>query len=71
MGPFLVDRSVSAGRPESDGPSGVWAEVLSGREFTYEVTELILNADDEITAAQALAIRRAFDGFARSMGWVV
>jgi hypothetical protein len=71
VGAFLADRSASAARSAGDGPSGVWPEVLSGREFTYEVTELILNADDEITAAQALAIRRALDGFARSQGWVV
>jgi cold shock protein len=45
-------------------------EVLSPREFTSRVTELILAADDNITAAQTRAIRNALCEFARQRGWV-
>jgi cold shock CspA family protein len=45
-------------------------EVLTEREFVHEVTELILDADGGVTAAQAVAIRRRFADFARANGWI-
>jgi cold shock protein len=45
-------------------------EVLTEREFMQAVTELILAADEHITAGQTIAIRNSLCEFARSNRWV-
>jgi CspA family cold shock protein len=45
-------------------------EVLSEREFTSEVTELLLTVAPTLTGAQIVGVREALSGLARSHGWV-
>lgn len=44
---------------------------LDAAAFTEEVTELLLDADDNLTAAQIVAIRRRITDFAVGRGWVL
>jgi cold shock protein len=65
--------STAPGHPtdrSADDSGEELCEVLSEREFTLEVTELIVTADDRVTGAQVVAIRDALVKFARSRGWV-
>lgn len=45
-------------------------EVLSEREFSSEVTELLIRATPPLTGAQVLSVREALARLARSHGWV-
>jgi cold shock protein len=45
-------------------------EVLTEQEFMRAVTELILAADERITAGQTIAIRNSLCEFARANRWV-
>lgn len=66
--------SAASSRPPASADSDIalddTCEVLSEQEFTRAVTELILAADDHITAVQTRAIRKALCTFARAHGWV-
>ena len=53
---------------ESD--DDVLCDVLSGTEFSGEVTELLIDSVPSLTAAQIVVIRQQLVGLARSHGWV-
>ncbi|WP_435818540.1 cold-shock protein [Micromonospora lupini] len=61
-----VTSSRSAPAGEDDG----LCDVLSPREFMYEVTELLIERVPTLTAAQLSAIRQSLVDQARSHGWV-
>ncbi|MGC4932808.1 cold-shock protein [Gordonia sp. DT30] len=52
-------------RPRQGGGS------LDAAAFTEEVTELLLDSSDELTAAQIVAIRSRITEFAVARGWVL
>ncbi|MER7274203.1 cold shock domain-containing protein [Dactylosporangium sp. NPDC000244] len=57
----------SGGEPgEDDG----LCDVLSGREFTAEVTELLIQHVPSLTGAQIAQVRQHLAALARSHGWV-
>ncbi|MFT4126829.1 MAG: cold shock domain-containing protein [Gordonia sp. (in: high G+C Gram-positive bacteria)] len=49
----------------------VGSGALDAAAFTEELTELLLEADDALTAGQVLAIRRRVTEFAVARGWVL
>ncbi|MGW0036712.1 cold-shock protein [Gordonia sp. NPDC003376] len=53
-------------RPRAGGSGS-----LDAAAFTEEVTELLLDADDDLTARQIVEIRRRFTDFAVARGWVL
>ena len=62
------DRGGDRDRPRR--PRG-GAGSLDAAAFTEEVTELLLDADDNLTAGQIVAIRRRITDFAVGRGWVL
>lgn len=52
------------------GPRG-GSGSLDAAEFTEELTELLLDSSDSLTAAQIIAIRRRVTDFAVGRGWVL
>jgi cold shock CspA family protein len=66
-------------RPPSNGEAGAKAavadedgmcDVLAPREFTTEVTEILLRHVPSVTAAQIVQIRERLVDHARSHGWI-
>ncbi|MFG1914806.1 cold-shock protein [Micromonospora sp. NPDC048898] len=57
-------------RTGQTGDDDGMCDVLSPREFTYEVTELLIGRVPTLTAAQVSSIRQALVDHARSHGWV-
>ena len=45
-------------------------DVLTSREFRYEVTDVLIESAPTLTAAQIGAVRERLAGFAKSHGWV-
>ncbi|KAF0967808.1 MULTISPECIES: cold-shock protein [Gordonia] len=54
-------------RPRGGGGGGS----LDAGAFTEELTELLLDADDDLTARQIVAIRQRVTDFAVGRGWVL
>lgn len=52
-------------------PRGGGGGTLDAAAFTDEVTELLLDADKNLTAGQIVAIRRRITDFAVGQGWVL
>ncbi|MGC5287468.1 cold-shock protein [Micromonospora sp. DT231] len=76
-----IVESVAVARPErapdvvptrtgQTGEDDGMCDVLSPREFTYEVTELLIERVPTLTGAQISAIRQSLVDHARSHGWV-
>ncbi|HEX3778826.1 MAG TPA: cold shock domain-containing protein [Pseudonocardiaceae bacterium] len=63
--PAVVARTVAAGEPD-DG----LCDVLTSREFRYEVTDVLIESVPTLTAAQIGAVRERLAGFAKSHGWI-
>ena len=62
-----TDRAVFDARSDED--DGL-CDVLSEREFTRELTELLIRETPELTGAQITQLRRSMVTFARRYGWV-
>lgn len=60
----------ATGNPPRSAEHEELCEVLSPSEFTQKVTELLIGAAPEMTAAQILAVRGRLAEFARANGWV-
>ena len=45
-------------------------DVLTSREFRYEVTDVLIESAPTLTAAQIGAVRERLAGFAKSHGWI-
>ena len=56
-------------QPSGDQDDGL-CDVLTSREFRYEVTDVLIEAAPTLTAAQIGAVRERLAGFAKSHGWV-
>jgi cold shock CspA family protein len=67
-GPSNVEVSRRA-QPTSDTDDGL-CDVLTSREFRYEVTDVLIEAVPTLTAAQIGAVRERLAGFAKSHGWI-
>ncbi|MEU8167020.1 cold shock domain-containing protein [Micromonospora sp. NPDC049004] len=62
--------TVTPSRTGLAGEDDGMCDVLSPREFTYEVTELLIERVPTLTGAQLSAIRQSLVDHARSHGWV-
>lgn len=60
-----------ADRDRSRRPRGGQAGSLDSSAFTEELTELLLDSADDLTAAQIIAIRQRVTDFAVARGWVL
>ncbi|HJP79106.1 MAG TPA: cold shock domain-containing protein [Pseudonocardiaceae bacterium] len=58
-------RAPAVGEPD-DG----LCDVLTSREFRYEVTDVLIESAPTLTAAQIGAMRERLAGFAKSHGWI-
>lgn len=58
-------RAPAVGEPD-DG----LCDVLTSREFRYEVTDVLIESAPTLTAAQISAMRERLAGFAKSHGWI-
>ncbi len=58
-------RASALGEPD-DG----LCDVLTSREFRYEVTDVLIESAPTLTAAQIGAVRERLAGFAKSHGWI-
>ena len=78
----VVDRNASApasnaasvdvsrrAQPSGDQDDGL-CDVLTSREFRYEITDVLIEAAPTLTAAQIGAVRERLSGFAKSHGWI-
>jgi cold shock CspA family protein len=68
----IMDRSASdvpKQRPTRTGDDDL-CDVLSGTEFSAEITELLIEKVPSLTGAQINAVRLQLVGLARSHGWV-
>lgn len=61
---------VAPTRTGQTGEDDGMCDVLSPREFSYEVTELLIERVPTLTAAQVSTIRQSLVEHARSHGWV-
>lgn len=68
-GPVAPVASESVPPPLTDGQEAL-CDVLSGPEYTGEVTELLLSCGPELTGQQIVAVRRHLLLFAKRHGWV-
>lgn len=59
-----------AALPAATASDDGMCDALSVREFTDEVTELLLDAAPSMTAAQIVEVRRRLVGLATGHGWV-
>lgn len=67
----ITDRSAPRQRPtRAAGEDDGLCHVLSGPEFSAEVTELLIEKAPSLTGAQIGAIRQHLIGLARSHGWI-
>ena len=64
------DRGHDRGHRSERRPRG-GSGTLDAAAFTEEVTELLLDSSDDLTAAQIVAIRRRITDFAVARGWVL
>ncbi|GAA2379634.1 cold shock domain-containing protein [Dactylosporangium salmoneum] len=64
--PFAPQAGSGTGSPDDDG----LCDVLSSREFTAEVTELLIQHVPSLTGSQITQARQHLVTFARSHGWV-
>ncbi|MEV6932763.1 cold shock domain-containing protein [Dactylosporangium sp. NPDC051485] len=64
--PFAPQGGSGAASPDDDG----LCDVLSSREFTAEVTELLIQHVPSLTGSQIAQARQHLVAFARSHGWV-
>ncbi|MGC4960088.1 cold-shock protein [Gordonia sp. DT101] len=67
--PHGGDRDRDRDRDRSRKPRG--GGTLDAASFTEEVTELLLDSSDDLTAAQIVAIRQRITDFAVARGWVL
>lgn len=65
------DRDRDRGRRPSTGGRSGGGQTLDAAAFTDEVTELLLDSSDDLTAAQIIAIRQRVTDFALARGWVL
>ncbi|MGI5145249.1 cold shock domain-containing protein [Plantactinospora sp. CA-294935] len=65
----ITDRPAKP-RPSRAAGDDELCDVLSGAEFSAEVTELLIEKVPSLTGAQIGAIRQQLVGLARSHGWV-
>ncbi|WAC57961.1 cold-shock protein [Gordonia sp. SL306] len=68
--PHGGDRDRDRDRDRSRKPRGGGGS-LDAASFTEEVTELLLDSSDDLTAAQIVAIRQRITEFAVARGWVL
>jgi cold shock CspA family protein len=71
--PDMADGGVrSESRPKmaQTGDDDGMCDVLSGREFAQEVTELLIQHVPSLTGAQVVEIRQRLAGLARAHGWI-
>jgi cold shock CspA family protein len=72
----MPDMAEAGGRSESRpkmaqaGDDDGMCDVLSGREFAHEVTELLIQHVPSLTGAQVVEIRQRLAGLARAHGWI-
>ncbi|AVT34429.1 DNA-binding protein [Plantactinospora sp. BC1] len=66
----ITDRPVVKPRPSRAAGDDELCDVLSGAEFSGEITELLIEKVPSLTGAQIGAIRQHLVGLARSHGWV-
>ncbi|MEO3928968.1 cold shock domain-containing protein [Micromonosporaceae bacterium B7E4] len=66
----ITDRPAAKPRPSRAAGDDELCDVLSGAEFSAEVTELLIEKVPSLTGAQIGAIRQQLVGLARSHGWV-
>jgi cold shock CspA family protein len=59
-------RRVSSASEQDDG----LCDVLTSREFRYEITDVLIEAAPALTAAQIGAVRERLASFAKSHGWI-
>jgi cold shock CspA family protein len=70
-GPKAYDvRVVATGAPVEEDVVEDGCEVFSEKEFTAQVTELLLGSVPQLTGGQVLELRRQLLQFARRNGWV-
>jgi CspA family cold shock protein len=70
-GPKAYDvRVVATGTPVEEDVVEEGCEVFSEKEFTAQVTELLLGSVPQLTGGQVLELRRQLLQFARRNGWV-
>jgi cold shock CspA family protein len=70
--PTSAGVNADAGRraqPVGDQDDGL-CDVLTSREFRYEVTDVLIESAPALTAAQISAVRERLAGFAKSHGWI-
>lgn len=65
----LPSRQSSESRSLSDDEEPL-CDVLSAKEFTEELTEVLLGATSTMTAEQILQVRRSMVRFAHAHGWI-
>lgn len=56
--------------PAASDPDDGLCDVLTSREFRYEVTDLLIESVPTLTAAQIGAVRDRLANFAKSHGWI-
>ncbi|AVT41402.1 cold-shock protein [Plantactinospora sp. BB1] len=66
----ITDRPVVKPRPSRAAGDDELCDVLSGAEFSGEITELLIEKVPSLTGTQIGAIRQHLVGLARSHGWV-
>ncbi|MYR05105.1 cold shock domain-containing protein [Gordonia sp. SID5947] len=64
-------RPHGGGDRDRDRPRKPRGGSLDAASFTEEVTELLLDSSDDLTAAQIVAIRQRITDFAVARGWVL
>ncbi|MER7006748.1 cold shock domain-containing protein [Dactylosporangium sp. NPDC000555] len=68
--PFAPVATATPGTPGPSGEDDGLCDVLSSREFTAEVTELLIQHVPSLTGSQIAQARQHLVSFARSHGWV-
>ncbi|MEV8517934.1 cold shock domain-containing protein [Dactylosporangium sp. NPDC051484] len=68
--PFAPVTTAPSGTPGPSGEDDGLCDVLSSREFTAEVTELLIQHVPSLTGSQIAQARQHLVSFARSHGWV-
>ncbi|MEN3611671.1 cold shock domain-containing protein [Plantactinospora sp. ZYX-F-223] len=66
----ITDRPATSPRPSRAAGDDELCDVLSGAEFSVEVTEMLIEKVPSLTGAQIGVIRQQLVGLARSHGWV-
>jgi CspA family cold shock protein len=62
--------SASGGQPRLAADDNEMCDVLSGRELSDEVTEMLFDAVPSLTASQITEVRQQIVALARTHGWV-